>query len=64
MARKFRIGSRRSYKPRRVAYQMTNGQRFYEKRGPNQGAYDTKFPYVNPNDGNNAYWVTGYTEID
>ena len=43
---------------------MTNGQRFYEKRGPNQGAYDTKFPYVNPNDGNNAYWVTGYTEID
>jgi hypothetical protein len=59
MARKFRIGNRRSYSPRRVAYQMTNGRRFYEKRGPNQGAYDTKFPYVQ-----NYYWVDGYTEID
>jgi len=32
---------------------------FYEKRGPNQGAYDTKFPYVQP-----YYWVDGYTEVD
>ena len=43
---------------------MTNGRIFYEKRGDNQGAYDVKFPYVNPNDGNNAYWVSGYTELE
>jgi len=64
MARRFRVGGVKRYKPMRPAYRMTNGRIFYEKRGDNQGAYDVKFPYVNPNDGNNAYWVSGYTELE
>ena len=43
----------------RPAYRMTNGRIFYERRGPNQGAYDVKFPYVQ-----NFYWVDGYTVVD
>ena len=59
MARRFRVGGRKRYKPMRPAYRMTNGRIFYEKRGDNQGAYDVKFPYVQP-----FYWVDGYTVVD
>ena len=59
MARRFRVGGRKRYKPMRPAYRMTNGRIFYERRGPNQGAYDVKFPYVQ-----NFYWVAGYTVVD
>ena len=59
MARKFRVGGRKRYKPMRPAYRMTNGRIFYEKRGDNQGAYDVKFHYVQK-----YYWVDGYTVVD
>jgi len=57
MARKFRIGGRRMYPPRRVAYRMTNGQKFYEKQ-PRAFPYGTT-PYVEP-----YYWVIGYAQYD
>ena len=59
MARRFRVGGRKRYKPMRPAYRMTNGRIFYERRGPNQGAYDVKFPYVQ-----NFYWDVGYCVND
>jgi hypothetical protein len=57
MARKFRIGGRRSYPPRRVAYRMTNGRKFYEKQ-PRDFPYGP-FPYVQ-----NFYWDITYCVDD
>jgi len=54
MARRFRVGGRRSYPPRRVAYRMTNGRKFYEKQ-PRDFPYGA-LPYVQT-----YYWVEGYT---
>ena len=57
MARKIRVGGGRKYPPRRVAYRMTNGQKFYEKQ-PRAFPYGTT-PYVEP-----YYWVVGYAQYD
>ena len=53
--RRFRIGGRRVGPPRRVAYRMTYGRKFYEK-DPRTFPYGA-LPYVQ-----NYYWATGYTE--
>ena len=55
--RKFRIGGRRVGPPKRVAYRMTNGRKFYE-RDPRDFPYGA-LPYVQ-----NYYWAVGYTEND
>ena len=52
--RRFRIGGRRG-PPRRVAYRMTNGQKFYEK-SPRTFPYGV-MPYFQ-----NYYVATGYVE--
>ena len=57
MARRFRIGGARKYPPRRVAYRMTNGRKFYEKQ-PRDFPYGV-LPYVQP-----FYWTVGYCEND
>ena len=57
MARTFRIGGRRRYPPRRVAYRMTDGRGFYEKQ-PRKFPYGI-LPYVQ-----NYYWTAGYTADD
>jgi len=57
MARKFRVGSKRSYPRRRVAYIMTDGKKFYEKQ-PRKFPYGI-MPYVQ-----NLYWDVGYCEND
>mgnify|MGYP003140118821 CR=1 FL=1 len=57
MARTFRIGGRRRYPPRRVAYRMTDGRVFYEKQ-PRKFPYGI-LPYVQ-----NYYWTAGYTADD
>tara|TARA_Y100001951_G_scaffold104974_1_gene118968 strand:- start:322 stop:495 length:174 start_codon:yes stop_codon:yes gene_type:complete len=54
MARTKRVG-RKTYRPRRVAYQMTSSKKFYEKQ-PRAFPYGA-FPYVQP-----FYWVAGYCE--
>jgi len=54
MARTRKIG-RKTYKPRRVAYQMTNSRKFYEKQ-PRSIPYGV-LPYVQP-----LYWTAGYCE--
>jgi len=54
--RRFRIGGRRVGPPRRVAYRMTNGRKFYEK-SPRD--FPVTLPYVQ-----NYYWAVGYTEND
>ena len=54
MARTRRVG-RKTYRPRRVAYQMTSSKKFYEKQ-PRAFPYGA-FPYVQP-----FYWVAGYCE--
>jgi len=54
MARSRKIG-RRTYKPRRLAYQMTNSRKFYEKQ-PRKFPYGI-FPYVD-----SLYWNAGYCE--
>jgi hypothetical protein len=56
MARTRKIGVR-SYKPRRVAYRMTNSRKFYEKQ-PRKFPYGI-LPYVQP-----TYWISGYCEDD
>ena len=53
MARTFRIGGRRRYPPRRVAYRMTDGRKFYEK-SPRTFPYGVQ-PYFQP-----YYVTTGY----
>ena len=53
MARRFRIGGRRVGPPRRVAYRMTNGRKFYEK-SPRDFPYGT-MPYFQ-----DYYVTTGY----
>ena len=53
MARKFTIGGRRRYPPRRVAYRMTNGKAFYEK-DPRTFPYGV-MPYLQ-----NYYVTIGY----
>ena len=55
--RKFRIGGGRQGPPRRVAYRMTNGRKFYE-RDPRDFPYGI-LPYVQP-----YYWIAGYCEND
>ncbi len=55
--RRFRVGGRRVGPPRRVAYRMTNGRKFYEK-SPRTFPYGV-MPYVQ-----NYYWIAGYTEDD
>ena len=55
MARTFRMGGRRVGPPKRVAYRMTNGRKFYEK-SPRAFPYGA-LPYVEP-----YYWVAGYAE--
>ena len=46
MARRFRIGGARKYPPRRVAYRMTNGRKFYERQ-PRDFPYGI-LPYAQP----------------
>jgi len=53
MARKFTIGGRRRYPPRKAAYRMTNGRTFYEKD-------PRTFPYGNMPYFQNYYVTTGY----
>ena len=55
MARTFRIGGRRRYPPRRVAYRMTDGRIFYEKQ-PRTFPYGV-MPYFEP-----YYVTTGYAK--
>ena len=57
MARRFRIGGARKYPPRRVAYRMTNGRKFYERQ-PRDFPYGV-LPYVQ-----NYYWAETYCEND
>ena len=57
MARRFRYGGVYKGPPRRVAYRMVSGRKFYEKM-PRKFPYGI-LPYVEPN-----YWVAGYTEND
>ena len=52
MARTRKIG-KKTYRPRRVAYQMTNSRKFYEKQ-PRDFPYGI-LPYVQP-----GYWIAGY----
>ena len=51
--RRFRIGGRRVGPPRRVAYRMTNGRKFYEK-APRTFPYGV-MPYFE-----DYYVTTGY----
>ena len=51
--RRFRIGGRRTGPPRRVAYRMTNGRKFYEK-SPRTFPYGV-MPYFE-----DYYVTTGY----
>jgi len=55
--RRFRIGGRRVGPPKRVAYRMTNGRKFYE-RDPRAFPYGVT-PYVEP-----YYWAIGYAQYD
>ena len=57
MARRFRYGGGRKGPPRRVAYRMVSGRKFYEKQ-PRDFPYGI-LPYVQ-----NYYWTVGYTEND
>ena len=57
MARRFRYGGGYKGPPRRVAYRMVNGRKFYEK-SPRAFPYGTT-PYVEP-----YYWVVGYAQYD
>jgi hypothetical protein len=57
MARRFRIGNKRNYPRRRVAYIMTDGKKFYEKQ-PRNFPYGIA-PYVQ-----NFYWDVGYCVND
>jgi hypothetical protein len=53
MARQFRIGGKRNYPKRRVAYRMSDGRTFYEKQ-PRDFPYGV-MPYFEP-----YYVTTGY----
>lgn len=55
MAR-IRVG-RRTYPPKRVAYRMSHGRKFYENQ-PRKLPYGV-LPYVQP-----TYWVSGYCVDD
>ena len=57
MARRFRIGGGRKHPPRRVAYRMVNGRKFYEPQ-PRAFPYGIT-PYVEP-----YYWAIGYAQYD
>ena len=54
MGRRIRRIGRRDYNPRRVAYRMTDGRKFYESQ-PRKFPYGA-LPYVQ-----SYYWVEGYT---
>ena len=54
MARRIRRIGRRDYSPRRVAYRMTDGRKFYEPQ-------PRKFPYGALPYTDTYYWVEGYT---
>jgi hypothetical protein len=56
MARTRTIG-KRSSNPRRVAYRMANGRKFYEK-------YPRDFPYGALPYVQNYYWTSGYCVDD
>jgi len=53
MARQFRIGGKRNYPKRRVAYRMSDGRTFYEKQ-PRDFPYGV-MPYFQ-----SYYVTTGY----
>jgi hypothetical protein len=57
MVRRYKIGNRRNYPRRRVAYIMTDGKKFYEKQ-PRNFPYGIT-PYVQ-----NFYWDVGYCVND
>tara|TARA_R100001244_G_scaffold41440_1_gene37249 strand:+ start:296 stop:490 length:195 start_codon:yes stop_codon:yes gene_type:complete len=57
MPRRIRRIGRRDYPPRRVAYRMVNGRKFYEPQ-PRAFPYGTT-PYVEP-----YYWAIGYAQYD
>jgi len=57
MPRRIRRIGRRDYPPRRVAYRMVNGRKFYEPQ-PRKFPYGI-LPYVQP-----FYWTAGYCEND
>ena len=57
MARTFRIGGKRNYPKKRIAYRMTNGRTFYERQ-PRDFPYGI-FPYAQP-----YYWAVTYCEND
>ena len=54
MARQFRIGGKRNYPKKRIAYRMTDGRTFYERQ-PRDFPYGA-LPYVQT-----FYWTEGYT---
>ena len=54
MGRRIRRIGRRDYTPRRVAYRMMDGRKFYEPQ-------PRKFPYGALPYTNTYYWVEGYT---
>ena len=57
MARRFRYGGGRQGPPRRVAYRMVSGRKFYEKM-------PRKFPYGVLTYAQYNYWTIGYCEND
>ena len=57
MARRFRYGGGYKGPPRRVAYRMVSGRKFYEKM-PRKFPYGI-LPYVEP-----YYWAATYCEND
>ena len=57
MARRFRYGGGYKGPPRRVAYRMVSGRKFYEKM-PRKFPYGI-LPYAEP-----YYWAISYCEND